>query len=71
MGPTYISPIEWRHAMDFARQACARVFRDGGSPTDALRAFGLPVRRGEAARWDKAVDRIAQSLCAAPLRQAA
>ena len=55
--------------MAYARQACARIFRDGGSPTEACRAFGL---NGEpAADWSIAVDRIALALCAPPLRKAA
>jgi hypothetical protein len=55
--------------MGYARQACARIFRDGGSPTEACRAFGL---NGESADdWSIAVDRIALVLCAPTLRKAA
>jgi hypothetical protein len=70
MSPRYINPMQWQQAMGYARQACARIFRDGGSPADAVRAFGLPAA-GPAADWSIAVDRIAQSLCAPALRKAA
>ena len=70
MSPRYINPMQWQQAMGYARQACARIFRDGGSPTDAVRAFGLPAA-DPAAGWSTAVDRIAQSLCASGLRKAA
>jgi len=69
MSPQHINPMQWQQALDYARQACARIFRDGGSPADAARAFGLgPL---DSADWSLAVDRIAQSLCAPALRKAA
>jgi hypothetical protein len=61
-------PAQWHQAIGVARQACARIFRDGGRPADAVRAFGLSA---EADDWARAVAIIAQSLCAAPLRRAA
>jgi hypothetical protein len=70
MSPRYINPVQWQQAMGYARQACARVFRDGGSPAEALSAFGLSSA-DPSADWSIAVDRIAQSLCAPPLRKAA
>ena len=70
MSPRYINPVQWQQAMGYARQACARIFRDGGSPAEALSAFGLSP--GDTpADWCVAVDRIAQSLCAPALRKAA
>lgn len=73
MNPEYINPLQWHEAMGIARQSCARVFRDGGSPGDALKAFGLgsDARAMSAMSWDKAVARVAELLCAKPLRQAA
>jgi hypothetical protein len=69
MSPHHVNPAQWQQAMGYARQACARIFRDGGSPTEACRAFGLS---GEsAADWSIAVDRIALVLCAPTLRKAA
>ncbi|MGE3067276.1 MAG: hypothetical protein AB7K67_16965 [Hyphomicrobiaceae bacterium] len=66
----HINPLQWHQSIGYARQICARIFRDGGRPEDALSAFGL----GDGAAptdWSAAVDRIAQSLCAAPERKAA
>ena len=39
--PEYLSPIQWQQAIAVSRQECARIFRDGGTPDDALVAFGL------------------------------
>jgi hypothetical protein len=61
--------VQWEQAVGYARAACARVFRDGGSPATALEAFGLQLDAG--ADWSTAVDRIAQSLCAHQQRKAA
>ncbi len=74
MGPDYINPLQWHNAMGLARQSCARVFRDGGTPGDALKAFGLrPSVPNESAEvsWDTAVARVAQALCAKPMPRAA
>ncbi len=70
MSPSYINPVQWQQSMGFARQACARIFRDGGNPAEAVRAFGL-AQADSATDWSIAVDRIAQSLCASGLRKAA
>jgi hypothetical protein len=70
MTPRYINPVQWQQVTGYARQACARIFRDGGTPADASRAFGLAADQA-AADWSIAVDRIAQSLCASGLRKAA
>lgn len=70
MTPRHINSVQWQQAMGYARQACARIFRDGGSPADALGAFGLGSA-DPAADWSIAVDRVAQSLCVTGLRKAA
>jgi hypothetical protein len=70
MSPRHINPMQWQQAMGYARQACARIFRDGGTPAEAVRAFGL-TPANSATDWSIAVDRIAQSLCAPALRKAA
>lgn len=67
--PTHINPIQWHHALAVSRQACARVFRDGGTPGEAVAAFGIVVP--EQISWEKAVDQIANELCAHPLPCAA
>jgi hypothetical protein len=70
MPPRHINPVQWQEAIGYARQACARIFRDGGNPGDAVRAFGL-VMGEPATDWSTAVDRIAHALCAPALRKAA
>ncbi|HZT47974.1 MAG TPA: hypothetical protein VFA64_08355 [Hyphomicrobiaceae bacterium] len=70
MSPQHINPVQWHQAVGYARQVCARIFRDGGTPAEALSAFGVAVP-GPDAGWSLAVDRIAQSLCAPALRKAA
>jgi hypothetical protein len=70
MSPRNINPVQRQQALGYARQACARIFRDGGTPADAVRAFGMTTTQ-PAADWSIAVDRIAQSLCTPALRKAA
>ncbi len=67
--PDHLNPIQWHQAVAVSRQTCARVFRDGGTPAEALAAFGLAVVDGVS--WEKAVDHIAAELCAHPLPRAA
>jgi hypothetical protein len=66
-----INPMQWHPAMGVARQICARVFRDGGTPADAVTAYGLAVQGSETMTWSKAVEAIARSLCANTVRKAA
>lgn len=68
--PVHINPVHWHQSVGYARAACARMFRDGGTPADALEAFGIDG--SDAVHdWSKAVERIAEMLCASPLRKAA
>ena len=67
--PDHLNPIQWHQALAVSRQACARVFRDGGAPADALAAFGLTS--AESMTWEKAVDQIAAAICAHPISRAA
>lgn len=62
-GPDHVDPIHWHQSLGYARQACARIFRDGGTPAEALKAFSLDGD-GEA-DWSRAVERIAEALTAA------
>ena len=71
MIPDHVNPVQWQQAQGVARQTCARFFRDGGTPEDALMAFGLGACEAAAADWSRAVDRIAESLCSTPVRRAA
>jgi hypothetical protein len=66
MNPDHINTLQWHQATAIARQSCARFFRDGGTPADAMLAFGLEAPRSGAADWSKAVEAIAEILCAAP-----
>jgi len=68
----HINPIQWNQAVGYARQAAARIFRDGGSPADALRAFGAAATEAASTDWSKAVEAIAEVLCSrSPMRKAA
>ena len=75
LGPRLFSqslPLPHRHhAQNMARQACARVFRAGGQPIEALVEFGLlPTGDGAADQfhmqldWAQAVRIITASLIA-------
>ncbi len=66
--PQHINPVHWQQSIAVARQACARVFRDGGTPADAARAFGIATQSDD---WSKVVEAVAEALCARPLRKAA
>jgi hypothetical protein len=70
MFPRRHNPLQWIEAIGYARQACARIFRDGGKPADALAVFGLTPAAGSL-DWSVAVDRIAELLCAPRLSKAA
>ncbi len=67
--PDHLNPIQWHQALAVSRQACARVFRDGGTPAEALAAFDLEPD-GDA-NWEKAVELVAEKLCAHPMARAA
>ncbi len=67
--PDHLSPIQWHQAVAVSREQCARIFRDGGLPGDALVAFGL--KREPGANWERVVDLIAAELCAHPIKRAA
>jgi hypothetical protein len=69
--PDHVNPVQWQQAQGVARQTCARFFRDGGTPEDALNAFGLSGDETVALDWSRAVDSIAQTLCSAPVRRVA
>lgn len=62
---SHVNPVQWNQAQGLSRQSCARIFRDGGNPTDALKAFGIDTTASEAIDWSKAVELIAQQLCVA------
>ncbi len=45
MFPRHINSVQWEQALGYARQACARIFRDGGSPADGAQGVRLDRRR--------------------------
>jgi hypothetical protein len=61
--PNHVNPVQWQQTLGLARSACARIFRDGGAPVDALVAFGLDGAPTADIDWSTAVDRIASSIC--------
>lgn len=61
--PQHINPLQWNEAVAMARQGCARVFRNGGAPKDALASFGLEADGAVTSDWSKIVDTIANALC--------
>lgn len=76
--PHDVQPGQYSEAVLIARQTCARIFAQGGTPADALAAFGLGAdlagRDGDAAGtagWPRTVDRIAAALCVTPQNRAA
>jgi hypothetical protein len=69
--PRHVDPLQWQQAVGFSRQACARVFRDGGSARDAVRAFAVDAPGLGTADWARAVDLVAAALCRRPLVRAA
>ena len=72
MTPEYVDQMQWHQTLGFARQVCARVFRDGGAPADALKAFGLGSHVATVKDdWSKAVELIAEVMCAPVQRSAA
>jgi hypothetical protein len=69
--PQFSNPAQWQQNVGLARTACARIFRDGGTPADALRVFGLDPAHAPK-DWAVIVDRVAAALSApAAARKAA
>ena len=71
MTPNHINSVQWNQALGYSRQACARVFRDGGTAHDALAAFDLHSGDVALTGWSRAVEMIAGALCKRPLELAA
>ncbi len=67
--PSHLNSMQWQQALAVSRDVCARVFRDGGTPKEALASFGLAVAQN--VNWDRAVDMIAEEICTHPIAQAA
>jgi hypothetical protein len=70
MTSKHVDTAELDYATGIARQVCARVFRDGGTPADALEAFGIAHVDAHGS-WRSAVDTIAVALCSKQRRAVA
>lgn len=68
--PDYVNPVEWELALSMARSICADMFRKGGTPLDALRAYGIE-RSFSHPNWQNAIDIIALANCHRAVAQAA
>lgn len=64
VGMGHIDPAEWAMAVEQARHVCARLFRDGATPADALVAMGVSPVSGNENDWATTVDKIARLVCA-------
>jgi hypothetical protein len=69
--PVHVNALQWHHAQSIARQTCARMFRDGGQPADAVQSFNIALTETQQLDWGRAVELITESLCQLPLQQAA
>lgn len=70
MAPDHINPFVWHQSLGVARHSCARIFRDGGTAADAVRAFGIKAGV-KASDWKRAVEVIAEVIARGPVRRAA
>jgi len=61
--PANINHVEWELALSLGRSICADFFKKGGTPADALTAYGTAPRRGELANWKVAIETIAVAHC--------
>lgn len=61
--PMNVNPVQWTEAVGYARQTCARIYRGGGKPLEALKLFGVNTRTVRTGDWDQAIETIAMSLC--------
>jgi DNA primase len=62
---------QWHQAIGVARNVCARIFRDGGKPADAVKTFGLEPRHDVSIDWSRAVELVAEAMCAQSTKRAA
>ena len=71
--PANINPVQWSQSVGLARQAAARVYREGGSAREAAESFGVKVGKGDVS-WDRAIEMMAERVCGSvvtlqPVRQ--
>jgi hypothetical protein len=56
--PRHVHPVRWHQSVEVARETCARFFRDGRAPTDAVRAHG--IASSALTDWAGAVNALAE-----------
>lgn len=61
--PANINPVQWSQAVGLARQAAARVYREGGSAREAAESFGVKVGKAQDFSWDRAIEMMAERVC--------
>ena len=61
--PANINPVQWSQAVGLARQAAARVYREGGSAREAAESFGIRLAKPQELTWDRAVEAMAECVC--------
>ena len=61
--PMNVNPVQWNEAVGYVRQTCARIYRGGGNPREAMQFFGLETQALPSTDWDRAIETIAWSLC--------
>ncbi len=59
--PRGCPPVQWEQAIGLARHTCAKVYRDGGSPAEAL--FSAGADNSADASWDTAIRALARQFC--------
>jgi hypothetical protein len=69
--PAHSNSMQWHYTQSIARETCARVFREGGLPADALQEFDIKSSETSKLGWGRAVELITESLCQLPLKIAA
>ncbi len=61
--PANINPVQWSQAVGLARQAAARVYREGGSAREAAESFGVKITKPDGLSWDRAIEMMAERVC--------
>lgn len=61
--PANINPVQWCQAIGLARQAAARVYRNGGSAREAAESFGVKLTKDQDLSWDRAIEVMAERAC--------
>jgi hypothetical protein len=63
MKPENVTPTQWQAALSIASSVCDPIRKGGGTPDDALRAFGLHASGLGPDEWHKVHNWIATAAC--------